>query len=424
MNTRVLKKKDNVKLVMAASIGNFLEVFDFVVYAFFAKLIGELFFSSSNPLLSSVIVFGVGFVMRPLGSLYLGSYADRHGRKASMLLSIMLMALGSACIAFAPTYQGMESMFSLGIIAPCFIIIGRLLQGFSTGGEIGAATTLLMESASPRSRGFYVSWQFTTQAFAAIAGSALGALLFWGLSDEQMYAWGWRIPFMLSLFIIPVGLYIRKNLDETYVEAERHAKTAQAPIVEILRDHGLQFIASIGMIIPGTMLTFTVTSFMPTFLQEVTTLPPEVTYLISMASNVIVAVANILGGLFYDRLPVRKYAIIGLHLVSIALAGFMFVSTGNIMLFFSLLLLCSFVMGLAQPMKTTLVVEAFPVHVRATAMAVTYSLGVAIFGGTSQPVAVKLMEITGGNPVAPLYYLIPMTLIGVASYLLFKEKRA
>ena len=201
-NVAVTPVGSKTKLIVAAGVGNFLEMFDFTVYSFFAAIIGHVFFNSEDKLISlliSVSVFGVGFVMRPLGSIIIGAYADRHGRKAAMLLTIVLMAIGSALIGFAPPYS------AIGIFAPLLIVLGRLCQGFSAGGEVGAATTLLMESAERNKRGFFVSWQFFGQGLSTLSGSLLAALLMGYLSNEAMENWGWRVPFIFSLLIIQIG---------------------------------------------------------------------------------------------------------------------------------------------------------------------------------------------------------------------------
>ena len=197
----------NYKVIVGASPGNGPEIFDFTVYSFFAAIIGKLYFPSDSAygsLLMSVAVFGVGFIMRPLGSMVLGAYADRVGRKAAMLMTIVLMGIGTALIAFAPTYA------QIGVLAPVLIVVGRLIQGFAAGGEVGSATTLLLESAGANQRGFFVSWQ-------AISGRQRPARRLLRVGTHLFSAGrgavcpGWRVPFIIGLLIIPVGVYIRKH---------------------------------------------------------------------------------------------------------------------------------------------------------------------------------------------------------------------
>lgn len=198
-----LRRSQQAKSLLAVTLGNGLEIYDFTVYSFFSVIIGHLFFpasSDSASLLLAVATFAVGFIMRPLGSLMLGHYADKHGRKAALTLIMSLMALGVMLVAFAPTYA------QVGLWAPLLLVIGRMLQGFSAGGEVGAATSWLMEAGDKSQRGVRVSWQMASQGGAALAGAALGALLTHTLSQQALYAWGWRVPFIIGLAIMPVGI--------------------------------------------------------------------------------------------------------------------------------------------------------------------------------------------------------------------------
>jgi len=302
----VLSKRHKIRLVVASSIGNWLEWFDFTLYSFFAVIIGKQFFPSDNAatsILISVAVFGVGFLMRPLGSVVIGCYADRHGRKSALMLTIVMMGMGRAFIAFTPPYQ------TIGLAASVMIVAGRLLQGFCAGGEVGSATTLLAESAAAGQKGRFVAWKFITQALAAVMGAGCGALLSSALAPEQLETWGWRLPFVFAMVIIPVGLYIRKQIDETLV-LRKTPGASRRPLVAIIHTMPRQFVACIGMIIPGTMLTYTVMSFLPTYMQQVTAMPPAAIYSMAMIANIVNAVACYTGGVLYDRLTYRKYTII------------------------------------------------------------------------------------------------------------------
>ena len=195
--------------VVAAVIGNTLEFYDFTTYAFFAVTIGRTFFPAGDAwvsLLASVATFGIGFVTRPIGGVVIGAYADRAGRKPAMMLTIALMAIGMLMLALTPGYA------TIGLAAPVLVVIGRLIQGFALGGEVGPSTAYLIESAPPGRRGLYASWQIASQGLATLCAGTIGVLLSLGLSADQMQAWGWRIPFLLGLLIIPVGIYIRRAM--------------------------------------------------------------------------------------------------------------------------------------------------------------------------------------------------------------------
>ena len=211
--------------VAAAVIGNALEWYDFIVFGFFAVIIARLFFPAESQyasLLLTTATFGVGFFMRPVGGILLGIYADRRGRKASLLLIIGLMTLAIAMIGFAPTYA------AIGIAAPLLIVIARLLQGFSAGGEFASSTSFLIESAPVQRRGFYGSWQMVGQGLSVLTGALLGAFITRIFTPEALDSWGWRIPFLFGLVIGPLGLYIRRRLDETEAFLASKAKHGKA----------------------------------------------------------------------------------------------------------------------------------------------------------------------------------------------------
>src|SRR6201991_1896995 len=209
----------NARAVTAAVIGNALEWYDFTVFGFMTVVIAELFFPTSSDYSSVLLAtasFGVAFVMRPVGGIVLGLYADRAGRKAALSLVIGLLTLGIAVLACAPSYS------AIGIGAPLLIVVGRLVQGFSAGGEFGSSTALLIEAAPFSNRGFYGSWQMSSQAAALLLGAMVGSAVTRGLSHDALMSWGWRVPFILGLVIGPIGFYIRRNLADS--EAFLHAK--------------------------------------------------------------------------------------------------------------------------------------------------------------------------------------------------------
>jgi MFS family permease len=216
---RAHKPVSRKRQIIAAVIGNTLEWYDFIVYGFMTEIISKLFFPADGnkfiSLLMATASFGVGFFMRPVGGVLLGIYADRKGRKAAMQLIMAIMALVSLLIACAPPYA------SIGIAAPLLIVTARLLQGFATGGEYASATAFLVETAPANQRGLYGSWQLVGQMLAILGGVGMGALITHNLDQGQLEAWGWRLPFLVGLLIAPVGLWIRRYMDETeaFVEA-------------------------------------------------------------------------------------------------------------------------------------------------------------------------------------------------------------
>src|SRR5262245_38465786 len=239
------------RAVAAASIGNAFEWFDFIIYGFFAVMIARLFFpaaSETASLLLTFASFGVTFVMRPFGAVVLGHLADRHGRKAGMILSISLMMAGTAITAFAPTYT------FIGIFAPIIVAAARMMQGFSAGGEFGSATVFLAEQ-NPKRRGLYASWQFAGQGLSTVLATGFGAALNGVLTTEQLGMWGWRIPFLFGLLIAPIGYYIRRHVDET--SEFRSTQPTSAPLWETLSRGKTRLLVAMGTIVLVTVAAYT-----------------------------------------------------------------------------------------------------------------------------------------------------------------------
>jgi MFS family permease len=202
--------------------------------------------SEIGRLLSALATFGVGFFTRPLGAAVIGAYSDRAGRRAALTLTLMLMALGSGLVGLTPSYA------QIGLAAPIILVVARLIQGFSCGGEVGPATTYLLESAPPDKRAALTAWQGYSQQLAAIMGSLVGVILTATLSREQLYDWGWRIPFILGVFIAPVGLYIRRQLPETIETHERH-ESGTAVLANLMRHHWRAVVFGMLIICGGTI---------------------------------------------------------------------------------------------------------------------------------------------------------------------------
>jgi MFS transporter, MHS family, proline/betaine transporter len=411
-----------LRTISAITIGNALEFFDFTVYGFMAILIGKLFFPNLSPynqLLLAVATFGVGFVMRPIGGVVIGAYADRAGRKAAMTLAIALMSLGCAIIAFTPTYA------QIGVAAPLLMVLARLLQGFSAGGEVGASTTLLVEYASPRDRGYLASWQFASTGLGVFLGALVVSALSAALSPLAMETWGWRVPFVLGLSIAPVGIYIRRQLNETLdidlSGATRRHRNSSLRI--LLKEHRRSLAAGILTVMGSTTAAYVVTFYMPNYAVRELGLSPA----FSLAAAALVgflsfALASPVGWLS-DRIG-RKSLIIGSRVVLALVIYPAFVwlvdepSPGRLLTLMALLGAMHVVQ--AVPGLTALP-EMFPKHVRATGMSVVYSVGVALFGGFS-PLIVTWMVNETGSKLAPAWYLMGTTVVSLFGLLLFKDQ--
>jgi MHS family proline/betaine transporter-like MFS transporter len=404
-----LSQPQRWRAVVAASIGNALEWFDFAVYGFFAVTMARLFFPAANETVSILVAlatFGVTFVLRPLGAIVIGTFADRHGRKSAFMLTIVLMMTGTAIIALAPTYS------SIGILAPILIVVARMIQGFSAGGEFGSATAFLAEQ-NPQRRGFFASWQFASQGLTTILATAFGATLASTLTTAQMDAWGWRIPFLFGLMIGPVAYYIRRHVDET-IEFQS-TPASKTPLREAFSDVKLRMLISLGAVVLVTVATYT-TLFMPTYATRQLGLPPYSGFLAGLLTGSIQLVLIPIVGALSDRigrLPIAFVSAVAI-LLSIYPMFAWLTATPSI----QTLLIVQAIVGVLTAGYMgglpALMSELFPTRVRTTGLSISYSFGVAIFGGFAPFIIAWLIEITGSK-LAPSFYLMLAAVISLVA---------
>jgi MFS transporter, MHS family, proline/betaine transporter len=403
------------RTIVAAALGNGLEFFDFTVFSFFAALIGKLFFpvgTQVGALMMSLAAFGVGFLARPLGSIVIGAYADRAGRKAALMLTVSMMTLGTGIIALTPTYA------TIGLAAPALVVLGRLLQGFSTGGEFGAATTLLMESGGAGRRGTLVSWQMASQGGAALAGALVAATLTRVLSHEALLSWGWRVPFLIGLLIGPVGFSLRRHLDDT-LPAAHATKVATSRVRLPLR----QIAAGTMLVIGSTSMMYTIVYFLPTFLTLTTGMPAAISLLAGSAAGFVLLIGSPFAGRLADLMPRRKTLLYPVSIVSMAalLPAFYAIKTWP-SVYVALLVVCVLIglTTLSTPAGFVLILEALQPEIRATSLGIIYALGVTLFGGFAQLIVSGLWRMSGSF-YAPVWYLLPCAAISFVGLILFKE---
>jgi MFS family permease len=396
-------------------IGNALEWYDFTVFGFLTVVIAQLFFPAGNDyasLLLATATFGVAFVMRPIGGIVLGLYADRAGRKAALSLVIALMTLGILLLAIAPPYS------AIGIGAPLMIVIGRSLQGFSAGGEFGSSTALLIEAAPFSKRGFYGSWQMASQAAALLLGALVGALITRGLSPEALKSWGWRVPFILGLIIGPIGFYIRRHLadSEAFLLAQKTAR--RATLGEVFRTHTRDVLSGLGSVIALTVTIYVLISYLPTFAVNQLKLPYAQSFYAVIVGNLLLTVLSPLTGAWSDRIG-RK----GLSLWSLVIALVIIYplfawlaaepSVSKLILVQALLSIA--LSGYYGPFGA-LIAELFPANVRSTGLSLAYNIAVMVFGGFG-PFVVTWLINTTGSPLAPIYYVmggLALSIVAVA----------
>jgi len=407
--------------IAAAVIGNALEWYDFIVFGFFTVVIARLFFPSDSQyasLLLTTATFGVGFFMRPVGGILLGIYADRRGRKAALLMVITLMTVAIAMIAFAPTYA------AIGVGAPLIMVAARLLQGFSAGGEFASATAFLTESAPAGRRGLYGSWQMVGQGLAVLLGAILGTLLTRSMTPEALDSWGWRIPFLFGLIIGPVGLYIRRNLDETSAFLQSNRSSAgQQGSGSVLISHVKEMLACLGMVVSGTISFYVILIYIPTFARTQLHLPLDQAFLAQSIGLVCeVVLIPICGALsdFVGRKPVMITALVLDLLVTYPLFSWVSASPSFGALLTMQIILCGLFGVFNGPISTALA-EQFPTRVRSTALAIAYNIAVMLFGGFAQFFVTWLIQATG-TPIAPAYYLIFGAAVGLLAAFFLKER--
>jgi len=407
--------------IAAAVIGNALEWYDFIVFGFFTVIISRLFFPADGQyasLLLTTATFGVGFFMRPVGGIVLGIYADRRGRKAALLAVIASMTVAIALIAFAPTYA------AIGIGAPLIIVLARLLQGFSAGGEFASATAFLIESAPPGRRGFYGSWQMVGQGLAVLAGAILGTVLTHTLSPAALDGWGWRIPFLFGLIIGPVGIYIRRNLAETeaFLQSEQSSRN-RASGSRALAAHVKEILACVGMVVAGTISFYVILIYIPTFARTQLQLPLDQAFLVQSIGLACEVVLIPICGLLSDRIG-RKPVMITALVLSILVTYPLFAWVSSSPSFSSLLIMQVVLCGLFGvfngPISTALG-EQFPTPVRSTALAIGYNVAVMAFGGFAQFFVTWLIHATG-TPIAPAFYLMFGAAVGLLAALFLAER--
>ena len=404
--------------VFAVVIGNALEFYDFGVYAAYAVLIGHAFFPIGSEFLSlllSVTTFGVGFVSRPLGGFFLGAYADRRGRKPAMTLTIALMALGTAVIGVLPSYA------QIGIAAPILLVCARLLQGFSTGGELGASSIFLIEAAPAGRKALTGSWQVASQGVAGIAVGLTGFLLARSMSAETLGSWGWRIPFLLGIVIAPVGMYIRNRLHETLDTSTAHRSNGGV-FTDLIRGHWGALVLAIATF-SGATITQYFFGFMTSFALTTLHLPATVALLVNFTFGAATLVFALVGGWLGDRYGIRAVTVLPRVILVFAIypALMYVVDTHSPATLLTVTALLAVFQAITSAVLLLVLAQAFPPAIRTTGLATAFGIGAALFGGTAQIVFTSLIGATG-DPLSPVWYVTAMNIVSAAATLMLLHR--
>jgi MHS family citrate/tricarballylate:H+ symporter-like MFS transporter len=398
--------------IAAVVVGNALEFYDFLTYAYFAVYIGRAFFPSSDPsasLLASLGTFGVGFITRPIGSLVIGRMGDRLGRKPAMVLSFSLMGVAITGLALTPSYS------MIGFAAPVLVILFRMLQGFALGGEVGPTTAFLLEAAPPERRGFYTAFQYWTQNVSILLSGLVGLSLANSLSEKQLQDFGWRIAFLLGAAIVPVGLLMRRNLPETFHAAE--AASERVPLRPYLP------LAILGLIL---LASTTIGSYIRTYMTTYAIATLHMRANVAFAATVVVGLCGVavslVSGTLSDRIGRKPVMLVPaiLLLVSILPAFYVILHYRTTA---TLLGATAVLAILAEFSACPIIVwltESLPATIRSGGVAVIYAISIAAFGGSTQYAVTWLIGKTG-NPLAPAFYWTVATIVGVAAICATRE---
>ncbi|MFK3736959.1 MFS transporter [Massilia sp. TN1-12] len=413
------RAQSKLATVIRVTSGNFIEMYDFFLFGFYASHIAAAFFPATSEyaaLMMTFATFGAGFFMRPLGAIFLGSYIDRIGRRKGLVLTLAIMASGTALIAFVPGYA------TIGMLAPLLVLIGRLLQGFSAGVELGGVSVYLSEMATPGNKGFYVSWQSASQQLAVICSAALGYGLNQMMPKDLIADWGWRIPFFIGCSIIPIVFYIRKSLQETEAYLAQKTRPTFGQMMRTIGANWLLVTVGTMLIVLTTVAFYLITVYTPTFGKSVLKLTTEESLLVTLC----VGVSNFFWlpvmGAVSDRIgrwPVMATcaaltAITAYPALSWLIAN---PSFGNMVM---IELWLSFLYGSYNGATIVALTEIIPVQIRTTGFSLAYSLATALFGGMTPLLSTWLIETTG-DKAAPGYWMAGAGAISlVATFLIYR----
>ena len=401
--TSLMSTRDRIGAILRVTSGNFLEQFDFFLFGFYATYIAHTFFPASSEfasLMMTFAVFGAGFLMRPIGAIVLGAYIDKVGRRKGLIVTLSIMATGTFLIVLIPSYQ------TIGLWAPLLVLIGRLLQGFSAGAELGGVSVYRAEIATPGRKGFYTSWQSGSQQVAIMVAAAMGFALNAVLEPSAISDWGWRIPFLFGCLIVPFIFILRRKLEETQEFTARRHHLAMRQVFATLLANWQVVIAGMMMVAMTTTAFYLITVYAPTCGKKVLMLSASDSLLVTL----LVAISNFfwlpVGGALSDRFG-RRSVLIAMTLLALATAWpalTMLANAPSFLMMLSVLLWLSFIYGMYNGAMIPALTEIMPAEVRVAGFSLAYSLATAVFGGFTPVISTALIEYTG-DKASPGYWM-------------------
>ena len=410
------------RAIVACGIGQIFEIYDFVIYGLMASALARAFFPSTDPiagLLGTFATFAVGFVIRPIGAVVIGSYGDRHGRRAALVVTIGLMAMATGLIGLIPTYA------TLGVCAPIILVLCRMAQGFSTGGEWGGAAAFLVEYAPPHRRGAISSYQQAATSLGLIAATLVAFILSAAMDHVAFLAWGWRLPFLIGFILGPVGYYLRTKVEETpaFERTSQHHDVSRSPLRQSLTLYPATMLAAFGLSIIGCVVNYVFVIYVPSFAQAQLHIPASATFLSTLIAGVICLLLTPFIGRLSDRIG-RRPLFFTASAASSVLAYPLFHVMVTMHSLSGLLLaqsVASVILSLYAGPICAVLAEQFPTSVRYTALSISYGFAVAIFGGFAPLISTALVRLTG-DPVAPAYYLVAAGILSFIATIFVRER--
>jgi metabolite-proton symporter len=417
-----VKEESKVKTVFRVVSGNFLEMYDFMVYGYYASAIAKTYFPSGNEfasLMLSLSVFGAGFLMRPIGAIVLGAYIDHHGRRKGLILTLGLMALGTLTVAAIPGYA------TIGLLAPALVLFGRLLQGFSAGVELGGVSVYLSEIATKGNKGFYCSWQSASQQVAVVFAALIGVVLNKLLPADQMFAWGWRVPFLIGCLIVPFLFLIRRSLQETEEFKARKHRPSMGEIMKSMVSNWGVVLGGMGMVVMTTVSFYMITAYTPTFGREVLKLSAIDTLVVTVCVGLSNLIWLPLSGALSDRIG-RRPVLLTFTILTIVTAYpalQWLVAEPSFARLLAVQLWLSFLYGSYNGAMVVALTEVMPVEVRTAGFSLAYSLATTI-GGFTPAISTLLIHVTS-NKAAPGLFLGVAAICGlIATLVLYRTPEA
>ena len=414
----VAREKSFTKLVVAVSIGNALEWYDISSYGYFAIYVSKAFFPNSDPTISLLLTFGtfgLAYFIRPVGGVVLGAYADRHGRKASLMVSIVLMTFATLAIAIMPSYE------TMGILAPIAVLAARLVQGFSAGGEFGSSTAFLVEHRPDR-RGFIASWQFASQGLSNLLASTFGVVLTGWMAPADLDSWGWRIPFLFGVLIGPIGIYIRNHLEDATAPP---ASAESSPVKEIFLKQKSRVLMGIGALAISTAVNYLII-YMPTYVVKNFNLPPVTGFTATFVGGIMVTLLTPFAGMVSDRIGRTRHMIAANILLLLSVFPMFLLVTKDpvpaVIIFVVFVL--STLKALYYGPLAALMAELLPPATRATGLGLGYNIGVTLFGGMGPATMTWLGGFALIGDLAPGYYLTAVAILSLGTLLTIHATRA